>query len=310
MSTNTPDFYCKEKTAASGTSFYYSFLFLPPKKRQAIQALYAFCREVDDVVDDCTDKIVAKTKLEWWYKEIDRMFLGRPLHPIGRALAEAIKEYPLKKQLFLDILSGTTMDLQYHGYQSFDDLKVYCHRVASCVGLLAAEIFGYQDTQTLEYAKHLGTAMQLVNIIRDVGEDANMGRVYIPEDELRQFNLSPADILKKQYSENFRNLMQHQANRAREYYEKALATLPEVDRAAQISGLIMGEIYFALLKEIENSKFKVLHQRISLTPLRKFWIAWRSTRKNNKIAQRHLSKVSESKMNDLNVNKLNMNYDS
>jgi phytoene synthase len=293
MKTNTPDFYCKQKAAASGSSFYYSFLFLPPKKRQAIQALYAFCREVDDIVDGCADKVVAKTKLAWWYKEIERVFQGNPLHPIGRALAETLKEYKLKEHLFQEILQGVEMDLKYQGYQTFDDLKVYCHCVASCVGLLAAEIFGYQDQRTLEYARNLGIAMQLVNIIRDVGEDASLGRVYIPEDELRQFHLSADDILKKRESENFRALMQFQAERAKQYYQKALQVLPDCDRSTQISGLIMAEIYFALLKEIENTKFKVLHQRISLTPIRKFWIAWRSHRKNKKALSSKMKAVMQ-----------------
>lgn len=283
MQNNSHDYYCKQKTAASGSSFYYSFIFLPPKKRQAIQALYAFCREVDDIVDECSDKIVGKTKLDWWFKEIERVFLGCPLHPIGRALAESVKEYKLKEHLFQEILQGVAMDLQYQGYQTFDDLRVYCHCVASCVGLLAAEIFGYQEIGTLEYAKNLGLAMQLVNIIRDVGEDASLGRVYIPEDELRQFNLSSNNILQKQYSENFQALMQYQATRAKDYYQKALQALPQIDRPSQISGLIMGEIYFALLKEIESCRFQVLKQRISLTPLRKFWIAWRSSRQNKKV---------------------------
>lgn len=282
--------YCNPETTARGSSFYYSFLFLPPKKRQAIQALYAFCHELDNILDTCSDKMIAKIKLDWWSQEIDRIFLKKPLHPIGRALLEPIKEYHLKKHLFEEILQGISMDLQYQGYQTFDDLRVYCHCVASCVGLLAAEIFGYQDLQTLEYAKNLGIAMQLVNIIRDVGEDANLGRVYLPEDELRKFNLTPEQILQKphhsnlpkNFQENFQAHMQYQANRARNYYQKALDVLPDIDRSNQISGLIMGEIYFTLLKEIEKTNFKVLHQRISLTPLRKFWIAWRSSRKNKK----------------------------
>lgn len=306
MNTNTPEYYCQQKTAASGSSFYYSFLFLPPKKRQAIQAVYAFCREVDDIVDNCHDKVVAKTKLEWWHKEIERVFQGKPLHPIGRSLAEAIKEFKLKEHLFLEILQGIAMDLQYHGYEKFDDLKVYCHCVASCVGLLSAEIFGYENSQTLEYARNLGMAMQLVNIIRDVGEDTSLGRVYIPEDELRQFNLSPNDILKKQYSENFVRLMQFQANRAKDYYQKAMNALPDVDRKTQISGIIMAEIYFALLKEIEKTKFKVLNQRIGLTPLRKFWIAWITNRKSKKIP---LSKISLSKTHTSNILSQSMSHD-
>jgi phytoene synthase len=282
MKASPADLYCRQKAAESGSSFYYSFLFLPPRERQAIQAIYAFCREVDDIVDKGLDRHVAEKKLEWWHTEVARVFLGRPLHPIGRALAEAISQYKLQQHLFQDILEGMEMDLKYQGYQTFEDLRLYCHRVASCVGLLAAEIFGYQDTNTLEYARNLGIAFQLVNIIRDVGEDAGLGRIYLPEDELSQFSVTTKEILNKKYSKNFEVLMQYHAERARSYYQKAKDTLPAIDRYSQRSGLIMGEIYFSLLKEIERSRFQVLHQRIALTPLRKLWIAWTTSRRLKK----------------------------
>jgi len=272
------ELYCQEKAVSSGSSFYYSFLFLTPQQRKAIHALYAFCRQVDDIVDECSDAGVAKIKLEWWRKEIERVFLGTPQHPIGRALAEVQQHTPLQKTLFLEIIQGMEMDLKFQGYQTFDDLRLYCHCVASCVGLLAAEIFGYQDPRTLEYARELGLAFQLVNIIRDVGEDALRGRIYLPEEELQQFQVTSQSILKREYSENFRLLMQFQATRARHYYQNAKNSLPAGDRLAQASGLIMADIYFVLLKEIEKTNFKVLSQRIALTPLRKFWIAWRSYR--------------------------------
>lgn len=280
---SSADLYCRQKAAESGSSFYYSFLFLPTQKRQAIQAIYAFCREVDDIVDKGLDRHVAEKKLEWWYTEIDRIFLGRPLHPIGRALAEAINQYNLQKPLFQDILQGMMMDLKYQGYQTFEDLRLYCHRVASCVGLLAAEIFGYKDNHTLEYARHLGIAFQLVNIIRDVGEDAGLGRIYLPEEELNQFSVTTKDVLNKKYSKNFEMLMQYHTERARSYYQKAKDTLPDIDRYTQRSGLIMAEIYFSLLKEIEQSRFRVLHQRIRLTPIRKLWIAWITSRRLKKF---------------------------
>jgi phytoene synthase len=282
MKASPADLYCRQKAAESGSSFYYSFLFLPPRERQAIQAIYAFCREVDDIVDKGLDRHVAEKKLEWWHTEVARVFLGRPLHPIGRALAEAISQYKLQQHLFQDILEGMEMDLKYQGYQTFEDLRLYCHRVASCVGLLAAEIFGYQNINTLEYARNLGIAFQLVNIIRDVGEDAGLGRIYLPEDELSQFSVTTKEILNKKYSKNFEVLMQYHAERARSYYQKAKDTLPAIDRYSQRSGLIMGEIYFSLLKEIERSRFQVLHQRIALTPLRKLWIAWTTSRRLKK----------------------------
>jgi phytoene synthase len=276
---DTADQYCQEKTAKSGSSFYYSFLFLPPEQQTAIMAVYAFCREVDDIVDECTDKEVAQKKLAWWHTEIDRVFSNTPEHPVGKALANIKDRFTLKKHLFEEILQGMSMDLAYQGYQTFDDLKLYCHCVASAPGLLAAEIFGYQNPNTLEYAKNLGVAFQLVNIIRDVGEDAGRGRIYLPEDELAHFSLTPQDILEKKYTQNFQDLMQYQATRARSYYQKALLVLPETDKYHQKSGIIMAEIYFALLTEIEKLKFQVLHQRVSLTPLRKLWIAWKTKRR-------------------------------
>lgn len=272
------DIYCRKKAAQSGSSFYYSFLFLPSLPQQAIVAVYAFCREVDDIVDDYTDKNIAEQKLIFWHEEIDRVYVGNAQHPVGKALMTALRTFALKKHLFLEILQGMYMDLQYQGYQTFEDLRLYCHCVASAVGLLAAEIFQYQDKQTLEYAKNLGLAFQLVNIIRDVGEDARRGRIYIPEDELREFSVKPNILARAEYSKEFIDLMHHQAKRAKQYYEAAQALLPMVDRYAQRSGLIMAKIYFSLLNEIEKRHFPVLHQRVSLTPLRKLWIAWRMVR--------------------------------
>ncbi len=282
------DQYCQEKTAKSGSSFYYSFLFLPPEQKNAMMALYAFCREVDDIVDECTDKEVAQKKLAWWYTEIDRVFNDKPQHPVGKALTRIKDRFSLKKHLFEEILQGMMMDLTYQGYQTFEDLRLYCHCVASAPGLLATEIFGYENPNTLEYAKNLGIAFQLVNIIRDVGEDANRGRIYLPEDELTQFSLTPKDILEKKYTENFKALMASQAKRAHAYYEKALRALPEADKYHQRCGIIMAAIYFSLLKEIENLEFSVMNQRVGLTPLRKLWIAWKTKRnikppKNKKI---------------------------
>jgi phytoene synthase len=272
------DKFCREKSAKSGSSFYYSFLFLTSIQRQAITAVYAFCREVDDIVDECHDKNIAAQKLNWWNDEVEQVFSGVPQHPIGLSLQQACRHFPLKKNLFQDILQGMQMDLQYQGYESFADLERYCYCVASAVGLLAVEIFGFEDEKTLNYAKNLGVALQLINIIRDVGEDAARGRIYIPENELTQFSLTPQTILAKQYSENFYQLMQFQAQRAKDYYQKALSDLPFQDIAKQHTGLIMAEIYHALLNEIEEDHYQVLHQKISLTPLRKFWIAWKTHR--------------------------------
>lgn len=274
--TMTPDQYCQEKCAASGSSFYYSFLFLPVRQRQAIMALYAFCREIDDVVDECKEPTVAASKLAWWREELGRLDESRPTHPVTRALLAARQSFSLPGEQLLEIVDGMEMDLQQSRYADFRELALYCHRVAGVVGLLSAEIFTYQDRQTLKYAHELGIALQLTNIIRDIGEDARRGRIYIPSEELREFHVSEADILGNRYSDNFTALMNFQAERAEQHYTRALALLPATDRKNQRPGLMMAAIYRSLLAEIRDEAFRVLHQRISLPPLRKLWIAFRT----------------------------------
>jgi phytoene synthase len=272
----TPDEYCQQKAAASGSSFYYSFLFLPPERRRAITALYAFCREVDDVVDETNELQVAAAKLAWWRAEIDGLYARKPQHPVTKALAPFIEKYSLPKEQLGEIIDGMEMDLTQTRYLDWPGLERYCYRVAGVVGLLAARIFGCSDPRTLEYARDLGIAFQLTNIIRDVGEDARKNRIYLPMDELKRFEVPAADILNGRQTPQFTALMQFQDQRARGYYERAFAALPASDRRAQRPGLIMAAIYKTLLDEIRRDGFHVLTQRISLTPLRKFWIAWRT----------------------------------
>jgi 15-cis-phytoene synthase len=272
----SPDEYCQDKAAQSGSSFYYSFLFLPPERRRAITALYAFCREVDDIVDECTDTGVAHTKLAWWRQELARLYAGEPQHPVARALQPAIEPFGIKHEYLAEIIDGMEMDLSQNRYIDFPALEQYCHRVAGVVGLLAASIFGYRDEQTLDYAHTLGLAFQLTNIIRDVGEDSRKGRIYLPLSELRQFEVSAADILHARQSENFARLMAFQIERAERYYTAALEKLPDVDRETQRPGLIMAAIYRTLLREIEADGCMVLTRRTALTPLRKLWIAWKT----------------------------------
>jgi phytoene synthase len=272
----TPDEYCQQKASQSGSSFYYSFLFLPPERRRAITALYAYCREVDDVVDECTDTGVARTTLAWWRREIAQLFAGNPTHPVTKALQPAIEPFGIKHEHLAEIIDGMEMDLNQSRYLDFAALEQYCHRVAGVVGLLAASIFGYRDAQTLEYARTLGLAFQLTNIIRDVGEDSRNGRIYLPASELQQFKVPAADILNARQTGDFNRLMAFQIERAERYYVAAFAKLPEVDRKAQRPGLIMAAIYRAVLREIKNDGCKVLTQRTSLTPIRKLWIAWRT----------------------------------
>ncbi|TVQ72710.1 MAG: squalene synthase HpnD [Chromatiaceae bacterium] len=279
----TPDQYCQEKAAASGSSFYYSFLFLPPERRRAITALYAFCREVDDVVDECQDPAVARAKLDWWRDQISETFGGQPSHPVCQALQPCIERFNLPEEHFREIIDGMQMDLEFDAYPTFTELSLYCYRVASVVGLMSAEIFGYEDRKTARYAHDLGMAFQLTNILRDVLEDARRGRIYIPLDELERFGVQPADLQRPQTSERLRSLFAFQADRARDYYRRAFEHLPETDRHAQRSGIIMAAIYRTLLDEIAADGYRVLEQRVRLTPVRKLWIAWRTARREKRL---------------------------
>lgn len=273
----TPNEYCKEKAAASGSSFYYSFLFLPKAKRQAITALYAFCREVDDIADECKDVSVARIKLAWWRTEIANLYAGKPQHPVSKALAEAINRYQLDEEHFLEIIDGMEMDLDQNRYADFKQLQLYCYRVASVVGLLSVQIFGFKDRKTLKYAHDLGIALQLTNIIRDVGEDARRNRIYLPLDELKKFGVTEAQILNSQGSDKIKELLEFQIERAETFYDRALRELPAEDRKTQRTGLMMAAIYRTLLREIKaDNPTQVLNARISLPPLRKFWLAWKT----------------------------------
>ena len=272
----SPDEYCQQKAAASGSSFYYSFLFLPQERRRAITALYAYCREVDDIVDEMQEPAVAQARLAWWSEEIGRLYAGQPQHPVTRALLPHLAAFRIGRESLLLVLEGMAMDLRQNRYLDYPTLVRYCHNVAGVVGELAAGIFGVSDERSYEYARKLGLALQLTNIIRDVGEDARRGRVYLPLDELQRYGVKVADLLDGRYVEGYLPLMQAQARRARAVYAEALAALPAADRRAQRPGLIMGAIYATLLDEIEREGFQVLHQRIALTPLRKLWIAWRT----------------------------------
>ena len=272
----TPDDYCQQKTAQSGSSFYYSFLFLPPPRRRAITAFYAFCREVDEVVGECTDLDVARTKLAWWRTEVAALYEGQAKHPVALALTALLPEFNIEEARLYEIIDGMEMDLTQHRYADFSALQKYCYRVASVVGLVSAEIFGHSHPDTLKYAENLGMAFQLTNIIRDVGEDARRDRIYIPVDELARFNVTAADIMHARHSEAFVQLMQFQVERALNYYRDAMIFLPQQDRRSQRPGLVMAAIYRTLLEEIRADGMQVLNQRTSLTPLRKLWIAWRT----------------------------------
>lgn len=276
----TPSQYAQDKAARSGSSFYYAFRYLPTSRRNAITAFYAYCREVDDVVDEISDPGVAGAKLQWWRQEVAQSFAGQPSHPVMKALMPHTTEYGIRLDHLNQIIDGCQMDLQQSRYLDFAGLTRYCHLVAGVVGEVASNIFGRTQDQTLAFAHRLGLAMQLTNIIRDVGDDARRGRIYLPMDELKRFDVKAQELLIRQspwgYSERFTALMQHQTQRAHALYDEAFALLPDADRRAQRPGLMMAHIYRTLLVEIERGGFQVLHQRVSLTPLRKVWIAMRT----------------------------------
>ena len=276
----TPEQYVQEKAARSGSSFYYAFLFLPPHKRAAITAFYAFCREVDDVVDEAGESGVAARKLAWWQVEVANAFRGEPSHPVMRALLPHVGPFAIEAAQLQAVIDGCRMDLEQTRYLDFANLARYCHLVAGVVGEVAANIFGRSDERTLQYAARLGLAMQLTNIIRDVGDDARRGRIYLPQAEMQRFGVKAHELLLRSapwgYSERFDALMRFQADRAHRCYDEAFELLPEADRQTQKPGLMMARIYRTLLREIESGGFRVLHQRTSLTPLRKLWIALRT----------------------------------
>jgi 15-cis-phytoene synthase len=276
----TPEQYVQDKASASGSSFYYAFLFLPASRRAAITAFYAFCREVDDVVDETSDPAVAATKLQWWRKEVAQAFAGQPSHPAMRALMPLAADYGIEQGHLLAVIEGCQTDLDQTRFLDYPALQRYCHLVAGIVGEVAANIFGRTEAATVGYAHQLGLAMQLTNIIRDVGDDARRGRIYLPVSELQRFEVKAHELLQRAapwgYSDRFEALMRFQAERAHATFDTALRLLPDADRAAQKPGLMMANIYRTLLREIESQRFQVLHQRTSLTPLRKLWIATRT----------------------------------
>lgn len=284
----TPEEYCQDKTAKSGSSFYYSFLFLPKAKRLAITALYAFCREVDDIADAEMDNKIKRVKLEWWRSEVESLFEGTATHPVSHALVPAIKNFNLEKEYFLEIINGMEMDLEEVRFANFEELSLYCYRVAGVVGLLSATIFGYKDPKTLEYATKLGLALQLTNIIRDVYEDSLRDRLYLPLDELKQFGVTESQIFNRENTKSFHEFISFQAERAHKCYRDAFETLPVQDRYKQKTGTIMAAIYENTLNEMESDQLQVLKHKVVIPPLRKIIIAlktlfkeWWSYRKYN-----------------------------
>ncbi|HEX6210473.1 MAG TPA: presqualene diphosphate synthase HpnD [Methylomirabilota bacterium] len=264
-------------TRRSRSNFYYAFLTLPRARRAALYAVYAFCRTVDDVADLGTDRAVQHADLARWREDVARCFQPGPPpeHPIARQLAAAVRAYPIPRAALEAIIDGCEMDLDRVRFATAEDLYPYCYRVASAVGLCCIEIFGYTDPRAREYAVHLGTALQLTNILRDVGADARDGRVYLPQEDLATFGVSEDDLVAARYGERFVRLMEHQAARARHFYAAAAKAYPVADARSLIAAEIMGGIYHALLEEIEARRFQVFGERITLPARRKVAIALR-----------------------------------
>ncbi len=270
----TPDQYCKEKLNASHSNFAMAFIFLSNKKRKAMNALYAFCREVDDIADECKEYEIGKNKLDWWRAEIQRLFDNNPQHPVTKALLPHIKNYQLNQEYFIEILDGMEMDLNFNRYESFKQLQLYCYRVASVVGIMSAKIFGYKNVQTNKYAHNLGIALQLTNIMRDIGEDARRDRIYVPLDQLKTLNISENEILALTKNEKFIDLINQLSLQAKGFYLEAIRQLPKEDKWAQLPGLIMANIYYILLHEIkQNTPENIVNIKTLLPPSRKFFIA-------------------------------------
>ncbi len=259
--------------SATASNFYFSFLLLPPAKRRAIKDVYAFCRLLDDVVDEDQTGRNPYAELRYWRDEIEACFNGCPTSEFGEQLLASIEEFDLPQQPFLDLIDGMEMDLKWHSYQTFADLREYCYRVASAVGLICIEIFGYESARTREYAVNLGLALQLTNILRDLKEDIARGRIYIPLEDLERCGYSEHELRLNLYNAPFIELMKSQHARARSYFEKAAASLPEADRASMFAAEIMGAIYRELLDQIAAVRFDVFRNRIVISKWRRFKIA-------------------------------------
>jgi 15-cis-phytoene synthase len=275
-----PEEYCQNKAARQGTSLYYSLLFLPEKQQQATTALYAYQKEIGDIVAECTEISVAQTKLQWWHEEIGRLFAGRPRHPVTQALAAPIKTYNLPPESFLRVINGVDRDLGQFTYPSFPALRSYCAQVGGSISLLATEAYGYQDQTTRKYAENLGIASQLIRTLRNMRQDADRGRIYLPQDEMAHFRITPQDILiGNGRIEGMGSLLAQQVSRIRHYLHQALAALNTPDRYPQRAGLIQIAIQLKTLAAMEEDGCQVFQRQISLTPLHKLWIAWRTVRR-------------------------------
>jgi phytoene synthase len=278
-----PQTYCENKTRGAGSSFFYAFIFLPEQKRRAMMALYAFCREVDDIADEISDENVALHKLAFWREEIERVFMGQARHPVGRELDWARQHFAFNEELFAEIIDGMRMDVAHQPIVTPADLALYCYRVAGVVGLLSIEVFGYTNRHASDFAVHLGKALQLTNILRDVQEDAARGRIYLPQQDRLRHKVGDEDFITGDM-QALTPLLKQYADEAEHEYRQALSTLPSEDRASLRPALLMAAIYHAHLQRIVAAGYDVWHQPVRLSPLHKIWIAWRAWRHEKRAA--------------------------
>jgi phytoene synthase len=273
--------YCRKLTTRSQSNFYYAFLFLPRERREALEAVYAYCRLVDDVVDEEAPAAEKLDGIARWRRELDQVFGDgpEPAHPVSAKLREAVRRFSIHREDMEAVIDGCAMDIEKNRYQNWDELRTYCYRVASAVGLMCIEIFGYQPDKrdkVREYAIDLGIALQLTNILRDVAEDARRGRIYLPADELAAFGVSEDDLLAGRKSRELGRLMRAQAQRARAHYLRARAAIGPADKRQLVIAEIMGDIYYALLEKLEESRFDVFGPKLTVRRRRKMAIALRN----------------------------------
>lgn len=265
--------FTREKTRKSKTNFYYSFLFLPKAKRDAIFTVYSFCRQTDDIVDSASSPEAARVPLDAWRKELDACFERKPTHPITQALGDVVERFSIPCEYFHELIDGCEMDLTIRCYETFDDLKTYCYRVASVVGLICIEIFGYRNPNTRDYAVNLGMALQLTNILRDVGEDIRNGRIYLPAEDLERFGYSEEELQREIYNPAFVDLMRFHAMRAQDYYDKADSLYDRRDHHLLFPAEIMKKIYYRLFEKIARADYNVYANRIRISNRQKMFIA-------------------------------------
>lgn len=282
----TPAEYCEEKTRGAGSSFFYAFLFLSEEQRRGMMALYAFCREVDDIADEVSDSQVAMQKLAFWYEEIARTFAGNPDHPVGKELYWAHTRFGLAEELFTEIMDGMQMDIMQTPLLKGADLSLYCYRVAGTVGLLSIDIFGCRSRHSGSFATTLGEALQLTNILRDIQEDAGRRRIYIPQEDRIRFGVTDQDFIDGNATPRMQALLEHYGDKAEACYAKALELIPDEDRQALRPSLLMGAIYHRYLTLLKTRHFDVWSTPPRLLPLTKIWIAWRAWRYEKKAAAR------------------------